>query len=123
MPGTTLQEHSGSDKAWVWTAVDFAEEKQSVELFCVRFGSVESERRAQELPWLATWLADQLQHIPRAPLSIRAASCSCCLGLVCTGSAHTWSKAGACWGWQARLAGAGSHGGAGLVVQGPRSSR
>ncbi|KAG2487841.1 hypothetical protein HYH03_013558 [Edaphochlamys debaryana] len=45
MPGTKLQEHSGSDKAWVWSAVDFAEEKQKIELFAVRFGSVE---RAQE---------------------------------------------------------------------------
>jgi Ran-binding protein 1 len=43
IPGTTLTEHSGSDKAWVWSAVDFAEGKQSVELFCIRFGSVESE--------------------------------------------------------------------------------
>jgi len=41
MPGTKLQEHSGSDKAWVWSAVDFAEEEQRVELFCIRFGSPE----------------------------------------------------------------------------------
>ncbi|PNH10090.1 Ran-binding protein 1 c [Tetrabaena socialis] len=45
MPGTKLQEHSGSDKAWVWSAVDFAEGKQSIELFAVRFGTVE---KAQE---------------------------------------------------------------------------
>lgn len=43
MPGTKLQEHTGSDKAWVWSAVDFAEEKQEIQMFCVRFGSVESE--------------------------------------------------------------------------------
>lgn len=45
MPGTKLQEHSGSDKAWVWSTVDFAEEAQKMELFCMRFGSPE---RAQE---------------------------------------------------------------------------
>ncbi|EFJ43759.1 hypothetical protein VOLCADRAFT_76590 [Volvox carteri f. nagariensis] len=45
MPGTKLQEHSGSDKAWVWSAVDFADETQKIELFAVRFGSVE---KAQE---------------------------------------------------------------------------
>ncbi|GFR52529.1 hypothetical protein Agub_g15102, partial [Astrephomene gubernaculifera] len=45
MPGTKLQEHAGNDKAWVWSAVDFADESQKVELFAVRFGSVE---KAQE---------------------------------------------------------------------------
>lgn len=44
MPGTKLQEHSGNDKAWVWSTVDFAEESQKIELFAVRFGTVESER-------------------------------------------------------------------------------
>lgn len=43
MPGTKLQEHSGSDKAWVWSAVDFAEGEQKIELFAIRFGSVDSE--------------------------------------------------------------------------------
>mmetsp|Transcript_11006 Transcript_11006/g.30181 ORF Transcript_11006/g.30181 Transcript_11006/m.30181 type:complete len:254 (-) Transcript_11006:383-1144(-) len=45
MPGVKLQEHAGNDKAWVWSTVDFAEEAQKVELFAVRFGSVE---KAQE---------------------------------------------------------------------------
>ncbi|MEW5305648.1 MAG: hypothetical protein WDW36_008174 [Sanguina aurantia] len=45
MPNTKLQEHSGSDKAWVWSTVDFAEGSQSIEMFCLRFGNVE---RAQE---------------------------------------------------------------------------
>lgn len=45
MPGTKLQEHSGSDKAWVWSAVDFAEGEQKIELFAIRFGSVD---KAQE---------------------------------------------------------------------------
>lgn len=43
MPGTKLQEHAGSDKAWVFSTVDFSEGEQRVELFCIRFGSVESE--------------------------------------------------------------------------------
>ncbi|KAK9837640.1 hypothetical protein WJX74_001828 [Apatococcus lobatus] len=41
MPGTKLQEHSGNDKSWVWSTVDFAEEEQKPELFCIRFASVE----------------------------------------------------------------------------------
>lgn len=47
MPGTKLQEHSGSEKAWVYTTVDFADEEQKPELFCIRFASPESERLAQ----------------------------------------------------------------------------
>lgn len=46
MPGTKLQPHAGSDKAWVWSTVDFSEGEQKVELFCLKFGSVESECRA-----------------------------------------------------------------------------
>ena len=42
MPGTKLQEHSGSEKAWVYTTVDFADEEQKPELFCIRFASPES---------------------------------------------------------------------------------
>lgn len=45
MPGVKLQEHAGNDKAWVWSTVDFSEEQQKVELFCMRFGSTE---KAQE---------------------------------------------------------------------------
>ncbi|KAK9827739.1 hypothetical protein WJX81_008169 [Elliptochloris bilobata] len=45
LPGTKLQEHSGSEKAWVYSTVDFAEEEQKMELFCLRFGSLE---KAQE---------------------------------------------------------------------------
>lgn len=43
MPGVKLQEHAGNEKAWVWTTVDFAEGEQKVEMFCLRFGSSESE--------------------------------------------------------------------------------
>uniref|UniRef100_A0A061S635 Ran-binding protein 1 n=1 Tax=Tetraselmis sp. GSL018 TaxID=582737 RepID=A0A061S635_9CHLO len=45
MPGTRLEEHSGSDKTWVYTTVDFAEEEMKSEMFAIRFGSVE---KAQE---------------------------------------------------------------------------
>ena len=41
IPGTKLEPHAGSDKAWVWSAVDFAEGEQKVELFCLKFGSTE----------------------------------------------------------------------------------
>eukprot|EP00201_Polytomella_parva_P005037 CAMPEP_0175084008 /NCGR_PEP_ID=MMETSP0052_2-20121109/27764_1 /TAXON_ID=51329 ORGANISM="Polytomella parva, Strain SAG 63-3" /NCGR_SAMPLE_ID=MMETSP0052_2 /ASSEMBLY_ACC=CAM_ASM_000194 /LENGTH=233 /DNA_ID=CAMNT_0016355651 /DNA_START=32 /DNA_END=733 /DNA_ORIENTATION=+ len=41
IPGTKLQEHSGNDKAWVFTTADFADGKMSTELFCIRFGSTE----------------------------------------------------------------------------------
>lgn len=43
MPNTKLQEHTGSEKAWVWSAVDYADEVQKPELFCIRFASVESK--------------------------------------------------------------------------------
>jgi len=45
MAGIKLQEHAGSDKAWVWSTVDFADGDQKVELFCMRFGTIE---KAQE---------------------------------------------------------------------------
>ena len=45
MPGTSLKPHSGSDKALVWSAVDFSGDEQATELFCIRFASPE---RAQE---------------------------------------------------------------------------
>ena len=41
MPGTKISSHAGNDKAWVWSAVDFADEEQKVEMFAIRFGSVE----------------------------------------------------------------------------------
>ncbi|KAL6768221.1 Ran-binding protein 1-like protein a [Auxenochlorella protothecoides] len=45
MPGTKVQEHTGSEKSMVWSCVDFASEEQRMELFCIRFASAE---RAQE---------------------------------------------------------------------------
>ena len=41
MPGTSLKPHSGSDKALVWSAVDFSGDEQATELFCIRFASAE----------------------------------------------------------------------------------
>ena len=40
-----MQEHSGNEKSAVWSAVDFDGEKQTPEMFCVRFASQE---RAQQ---------------------------------------------------------------------------
>lgn len=48
MPGTKLQAHAGSDKAWVWSTVDFSEGDQRVELFCLKFGSVEKAQGFSE---------------------------------------------------------------------------
>jgi Ran-binding protein 1 len=45
MPGTKVQEHTGSEKAMVFSCVDFADEVQRPELFCIRFASAE---RAQD---------------------------------------------------------------------------
>ena len=36
-----MSEHSGNEKSVVWSAVDFAEERQKNEMFCLRFASVE----------------------------------------------------------------------------------
>ena len=43
MPGTKLQEHTGSDKAWVWSTIDFASEEQRMELFCLKLPSPASK--------------------------------------------------------------------------------
>eukprot|EP01025_Chloroclados_australasicus_P025726 TRINITY_DN25663_c0_g1_i1.p2 TRINITY_DN25663_c0_g1~~TRINITY_DN25663_c0_g1_i1.p2 ORF type:complete len:264 (-),score=47.30 TRINITY_DN25663_c0_g1_i1:411-1202(-) len=41
IPGTKLQNHAGNSRAIVWQTVDFADEEQKIELFCLRFGSDE----------------------------------------------------------------------------------
>jgi len=43
LASTTLQEHAGSDKAWVWHAPDYSDGTLKEELFCIRFGSIESK--------------------------------------------------------------------------------
>ena len=40
---TTVQEHAGNDKSCVWHAADFSDGELKDELFCIRFGSVESK--------------------------------------------------------------------------------
>jgi len=49
MPGTTLQNHQGNDKTWVWSTPDFADEEMKNELFCIRFGTVEKANEFKEI--------------------------------------------------------------------------
>jgi RanBP1 domain len=44
MPGTSITSHGGNEKAWVWTAMDFADEEAKIEMLAIRLGSVESAR-------------------------------------------------------------------------------
>ncbi|KAJ7557230.1 hypothetical protein O6H91_05G117500 [Diphasiastrum complanatum] len=46
---TSLQEHAGSDKSWVWHATDFSDGDLKEELFCIRLGSVENAQKFKEL--------------------------------------------------------------------------
>ena len=39
----SVQEHAGNEKSCVWHAADFADGELKNELFCIRFGSVESK--------------------------------------------------------------------------------
>jgi len=43
-----MSEHAGSDKTWVWHAPDFSDGELKEELFCMRFGSVESAKNFKE---------------------------------------------------------------------------
>jgi len=38
-----LQPNCGSDRAWVWTAADFADEAVKTETLAIRFANAESE--------------------------------------------------------------------------------
>ena len=49
VPGTTLQNHQGNDKTWVWSTPDFAEEEMKTELFCIRFGTTEKANEFKDL--------------------------------------------------------------------------
>ena len=48
MPGTELKNHEGNEKAWVWSAPDYAEEEMNTEVFCIRFGNVERATEFKE---------------------------------------------------------------------------
>ncbi|GAB4818670.1 hypothetical protein N2152v2_005716 [Parachlorella kessleri] len=48
MPGSKVQEHGGSDKAMVWSCVDFADEEQRMEMFCIRFANAERAQQFKE---------------------------------------------------------------------------
>lgn len=64
MPGTAIKEHGGSDKAMVWSCVDFADESQRMELFCIRFASAE---RAQEFQAAYHAAAESMKELIGAP--------------------------------------------------------
>eukprot|EP00735_Rhodelphis_limneticus_P014785 TRINITY_DN8867_c0_g1::TRINITY_DN8867_c0_g1_i1::g.19052::m.19052 TRINITY_DN8867_c0_g1::TRINITY_DN8867_c0_g1_i1::g.19052 ORF type:complete len:238 (+),score=65.09,sp/P43487/RANG_HUMAN/55.15/4e-42,Ran_BP1/PF00638.13/2.1e-40,Ran_BP1/PF00638.13/2.2e+03,WH1/PF00568.18/0.13 TRINITY_DN8867_c0_g1_i1:38-715(+) len=44
-----LKPHAGSDRAWVWTAQDFADGVQSEEVLAIRFGGPEGANKFKEL--------------------------------------------------------------------------
>ncbi|KAH9565281.1 hypothetical protein CY35_04G070100 [Sphagnum magellanicum] len=48
LASTTLQEHAGSDKSWVWHAPDYSDGTLKEELFCMRFGSIESAHKFKD---------------------------------------------------------------------------
>ncbi|KAJ7514589.1 hypothetical protein O6H91_23G051200 [Diphasiastrum complanatum] len=49
LPSTSLQEHAGSDKSWVWHATDFSDGELKDELFCIRLGSTENAQKFKEV--------------------------------------------------------------------------
>ncbi|KAG2432580.1 hypothetical protein HXX76_008924 [Chlamydomonas incerta] len=78
MPGTKLQEHSGSDKAWVWSTVDFSEGEQRIELFAVRFGTVEKaqefKKKFEEAMDINAPLLGEVAALPKADESAGGAA-------------------------------------------------
>ncbi|GMH34053.1 hypothetical protein BSKO_01887 [Bryopsis sp. KO-2023] len=47
LPTARLQSHEGNEKAWVFNTIDFADEEQKQEMFCIRFGNVEKAKDFQ----------------------------------------------------------------------------
>ena len=39
----SVQEYAGNDKACIWHAADFSDGELKDELFCIRFGSIDSK--------------------------------------------------------------------------------
>lgn len=68
MPGTKLQEHTGSDKAWVWSTMDFASEEQRMELFCLKLPSPASKTKHRVLN-MCMLLHKACQHSEQSTVS------------------------------------------------------
>lgn len=48
----TVQEHAGNEKSCVWHAADFSDGELKDELFCIRFGSIDSKFTSVRLYFL-----------------------------------------------------------------------
>eukprot|EP00892_Ulva_mutabilis_P008602 jgi/Ulvmu1/6113/UM027_0091.1 len=48
VPGTKISTHGGNDKAWVWSALDFADGEQKMEMLAIRFGTAEKANEFKE---------------------------------------------------------------------------
>ncbi|CAL9098405.1 ran-binding protein 1 [Musa troglodytarum] len=49
VPSIKIQEHAGNEKSSVWHASDFADGELKEEMFCIRFGSVENNKKFMEM--------------------------------------------------------------------------
>jgi len=47
--GMTVQEHAGNDKSCVWHASDYADGELKDEMFCIRFASVDNNKKFMEV--------------------------------------------------------------------------
>jgi len=47
-PAITLQENAGSDRSWVWTVMDFAEEPPTRETLAIRFANSENAQKFKQ---------------------------------------------------------------------------
>jgi len=47
-PAITLQENAGSDRSWVWTVMDFAEEPATRETLAIRFANSENAQKFKQ---------------------------------------------------------------------------
>eukprot|EP00899_Mesostigma_viride_P011410 jgi/Mesvir1/2026/Mv16550-RA.1 len=78
-PLTELKEHAGSDKAWVWQTMDYADGEQKDELFTMKFGSVDSAQRfkaefAKAQEHMKTVLADGGATVDKAADALKELS-------------------------------------------------
>lgn len=49
MPSIDLKENAGSDRSWVWTCIDFSEEKEERSLLAIRFANSENAKKFKEV--------------------------------------------------------------------------